>query len=94
MDPLYKHVFDRLEHFYDAVPATTPVRRSMAGWCCSSARGRMAVLRPPRVDASEPPSLADVSAVRERQRKLGLPEAFEWVHDTAPELLSVARSAG
>ncbi|WCN84712.1 GNAT family N-acetyltransferase [Micromonospora sp. LH3U1] len=90
-----KHVFDRLERFYDAVPRDVAgaeehgglvlfVRES-AGWPFYAR---------PRIDATEPPSLADVTSVRERQRKLGLPEAFEWVHETSPELLAVARSAG
>jgi GNAT superfamily N-acetyltransferase len=35
-----------------------------------------------------------VAAVRERQRELGHPEAFEWVHETTPELLEVVRGAG
>ena len=41
-----------------------------------------------------PPSAADITAVRQRQRDLGLPEAFEWVHESTPDLLAVARSAG
>ncbi|MGZ3143374.1 GNAT family N-acetyltransferase [Lentzea chajnantorensis] len=40
------------------------------------------------------PSVADVLAVRERQRSLGVPEALEWVHETTPDLLAVAREAG
>ncbi|AGL15601.1 GCN5-like N-acetyltransferase [Actinoplanes sp. N902-109] len=40
------------------------------------------------------PSAADVTAVRARQRELGVPEEFEWVHETTPDLLAVARSAG
>ncbi|MDG4805257.1 GNAT family N-acetyltransferase [Micromonospora sp. WMMD1120] len=95
MEPRHKHVFDRLEHFYDAVP------RDVAG--AEEHGGLVLFVREhvgwpfyarPRIDATEPPSLADVMAVRERQRKLGLPEAFEWVHETTPELLAVARSAG
>jgi N-acetylglutamate synthase-like GNAT family acetyltransferase len=35
-----------------------------------------------------------VAAVRARQRELGHPEAFEWVHETTPELLEVVRGAG
>ncbi|RZT80028.1 FR47-like protein [Micromonospora violae] len=95
MDPLHKNVFDRLERFYDAVPRDVAAAeehgslvlfvREGAGWPFYAR---------PRIDASEPPSLADVASVRERQRKLGLPEAFEWVHETTPELLAVARSAG
>jgi ribosomal protein S18 acetylase RimI-like enzyme len=36
----------------------------------------------------------DVAAVRARQRELGLPEAFEWIHEVDPSLLSTARTAG
>jgi ribosomal protein S18 acetylase RimI-like enzyme len=35
-----------------------------------------------------------VAAVRERQRELGHPQAFEWVHETTPDLLAVVRGAG
>ncbi|GFJ88283.1 GNAT family N-acetyltransferase [Phytohabitans rumicis] len=48
----------------------------------------------PRLGAAEPPSAADITAARARQRELGAPEAFEWVHETTPDLLAVARSAG
>lgn len=95
MDRLPKDLFDRLERFYDAVPrdvarteehgALVLFVRNGAGWPFYAR---------PRLDATEPPSLADVAAVRERQRELGLPEALEWVHETTPDLLAVARSAG
>ncbi|WP_433386592.1 GNAT family N-acetyltransferase [Micromonospora sp. KLBMP9576] len=87
--------FDRLERFYDAVPRDTARAEDHgtlvlfvpngAGW---------PLYARPRLDATGPPSLADVATVRERQRALGLPEAFEWVHESTPELLAVARSAG
>jgi ribosomal protein S18 acetylase RimI-like enzyme len=48
----------------------------------------------PRLGGAGTPSAADVTAVRQRQRDLGVPEAFEWVHETTPDLLAVARSAG
>ncbi|MEU4780721.1 GNAT family N-acetyltransferase [Micromonospora sp. NPDC023633] len=95
MDLLHKDLFGRLERFYDAVPrdaaraeehgALVLFVREGAGWPFYAR---------PRLDAPEPPSLADVAAVRERQRELGLPEALEWVHETTPDLLAVARSAG
>ncbi|MEH0820557.1 MULTISPECIES: GNAT family N-acetyltransferase [unclassified Micromonospora] len=95
MDPLHSELLARLEHFYDAVPrdvaraeeygALVLFVREGVGWPFYAR---------PRLDATAPPSLADVTAVRERQRELGLPEALEWVHETTPELLTVARSAG
>ncbi|ASW57851.1 GNAT family N-acetyltransferase [Plantactinospora sp. KBS50] len=89
-------LFDRLERFYDAVPRDAAraeqfgslvlfVRESVGGWPFYAR---------PRLDASDPPSAADVTSVRARQRDLGLPEAFEWVHERSPDLLAVARSAG
>ncbi|MFY1595152.1 GNAT family N-acetyltransferase [Micromonospora sp. WMMD737] len=95
MDSLDRDLFGRLEHFYDAVPRDAARTeeygplvlfvREGAGWPFYAR---------PRLDATNAPSLADITAVRERQRELGLPEAVEWVHETTPDLLAVARSAG
>ncbi|MET7834984.1 GNAT family N-acetyltransferase [Micromonospora sediminicola] len=95
MDVVRADALDRLERFYDAVPrdgARTEEFDSLvlfvrdgAGWPFYAR---------PRLDATEAPTLAEVTAVRARQRELGLPEAFEWVHEHQPELLAVARSAG
>ncbi|GHJ13826.1 hypothetical protein TPA0908_18210 [Micromonospora sp. AKA38] len=88
-------VLDRLERFYDAVPRDAArveefdtlvlFVRDGAGWPFYAR---------PRPGATEAATLAEVTAVRERQRELGLPEAFEWVHEHQPSLLAVARSAG
>lgn len=95
MDHVPAELFDRLERFYDAVPRDAARAeefgslvlfvREGAGWPFYAR---------PRLDANRPPSVADINDARERQRELGLPEAFEWVHETSPELLAVARSAG
>ena len=95
MDLARADVLDRLERFYDAVPrdgartedygALVLFVRDGDGWPFYAR---------PRIDATEHPTLADVTAVRARQRELGLPEAFEWVHEHQPDLLAVARSAG
>ncbi|MGC5018047.1 GNAT family N-acetyltransferase [Micromonospora sp. DT47] len=92
---MHKDLFVRLERFYDAVPRDAARAeehgglvlfvRDGAGWPFYSR---------PRLDAAATPSLADVTAVRERQRELGLPEALEWVHETTPDLLATARAAG
>ena len=43
----------------------------------------------PRLGLEHEFTAADVEAVRVRQRELGVPEAFEWVHETTPSLLGV-----
>ncbi|WDZ84297.1 GNAT family N-acetyltransferase [Micromonospora cathayae] len=95
MDHVPAETFDRLERFYDAVPrdgahpetigALVLFVRDGAGWPFYAR---------PRLDSDRTPSLADINDVRARQRELGLPEAFEWVHENSPDLLAVARSAG
>lgn len=86
--------FDRLEQFYDALPrpwarieeigSLVLFVREDEGWPYYAR---------PRI-GSHTPSAADLITCRARQRDLGLPEAFEWVHETTPDLLAVARSAG
>ena len=39
-------------------------------------------------------TVADVRAVRARQRELVIPESFEWIEQTAPEMAAVAAEAG
>ncbi|MEG3637492.1 GNAT family N-acetyltransferase [Micromonospora palythoicola] len=95
MDSERTDLLDRLERFYDAVPRDAArvedhgslvlFVREGPGWPFYAR---------PRRDGTGSPTLADVAAVRARQRELGLPEALEWVHDLNPELLAVARSAG
>ncbi len=88
-------LFDRLERFYDAVPRDSAVAEDIGGLVLfvRSGAGWPYYARP-RLGASEPPSAADITAAQARQRALGVPEAFEWVHETTPDLLAVARSAG
>ncbi|WBB94927.1 MULTISPECIES: GNAT family N-acetyltransferase [unclassified Solwaraspora] len=89
-------LLDRLDRFCDAVPraAARPeelgdyvlfVRKEEAGWPFYAR---------PRVGVTAPPAAADITTVRARQRELGLPESFGWIHEINPDLLAVARSAG
>ncbi|MFD0823388.1 GNAT family N-acetyltransferase, partial [Micromonospora zhanjiangensis] len=84
-------LFDRLERFYDAVPRDT-ARAEDFGPLVLFVRedAGFPYYARPRIDGPGPPSAADLAAVRERQRELGLPEAFEWVHERVPDLLPVA----
>jgi ribosomal protein S18 acetylase RimI-like enzyme len=87
-------VFVRLERFYDAVPRDVAVAEEIGGFVLFVREGEgWPYYARPRPGAGTP-SAADITAVRRRQRELGVPEAFEWVHETTPDLLAVARSAG
>jgi ribosomal protein S18 acetylase RimI-like enzyme len=48
----------------------------------------------PRVGDRPPVTGADVRAVRARQRELLIPESFEWVERTAPDMAAAATDAG
>jgi ribosomal protein S18 acetylase RimI-like enzyme len=48
----------------------------------------------PRVGARPPVTVADVRAVRARQRELLIPESFEWIEQCAPEMAAAAAGAG
>jgi GNAT superfamily N-acetyltransferase len=87
-------VFVRLERFYDAVPRDAAVAEDIGSFVLFVRDGSgWPYYARPRL-GSETPSAADITAVRRRQREVGAPEAFEWVHETTPDLLAVARSAG
>jgi GNAT superfamily N-acetyltransferase len=87
-------VFVRLERFYDALPRSDARAEEFGGLVLFVREGAgWPFYARPRPGA-DTPSAADVTAVRQRQRHLGLPEAFEWVHENMPDFLPVARSAG
>jgi len=87
-------VFVRLERFYDALPRPYARVEDYGGLVLFVREGEgWPYYARPRIGA-ETPSAADITAVRRRQRELDIPEAFEWVHETTPDLLAVARSAG
>jgi ribosomal protein S18 acetylase RimI-like enzyme len=93
---LTREVFQRLEQFYDAVPRDAARAEQIGGLVLfvRDAPGGYPFYARPVIGAADGPSPADVAAVRARQRALGLPEAFEWVHETTPDLLATARAAG
>ncbi|MDQ7904585.1 GNAT family N-acetyltransferase [Phytohabitans sp. ZYX-F-186] len=88
-------LFERLERFYDAVPRDGAHTEDFGGLVLFVRDGPgWPFYARPRLGAHEPPSAADITSVRARQRAIGAPEAFEWVHEVTPDLLAVARSAG
>lgn len=87
-------VFVRLERFYDALPRPRARSEDFGPLVLFVRKGEGWPYYARPVIGADTPSAADITAVRRRQRDLGLPEAFEWVHETTPDLLAVARSAG
>jgi ribosomal protein S18 acetylase RimI-like enzyme len=90
-----RELLRRLERYYDAVPRPAarvePIGplvlfvRSGPGWPYYAR---------PELGGTAPVTAEHVTAVRARQRELGIPEAFEWVDETTPSMRWAARGAG
>jgi ribosomal protein S18 acetylase RimI-like enzyme len=88
-------VIERIDAFCDAVPR----ERARA-----EAIGPLVLFVPvgtgfpyyarPRTGQRSAATAADVRAVRARQRELLIPESFEWVERTAPDMAAAAAAAG
>ncbi|MFJ5927520.1 GNAT family N-acetyltransferase [Kitasatospora sp. NPDC092948] len=88
-------VLARLEEFYDAVPRFSATAeehgpftlfvRTGSGW---HYYGR------PTLGGDGQFTAAEVDRVRARQRELGAPESFEWVHETSPGLRAAVEASG
>jgi ribosomal protein S18 acetylase RimI-like enzyme len=48
----------------------------------------------PRLGSRPPVTAAGIRAVRARQRELLIPESFEWIEQSAPEMAAAAEEAG
>ena len=82
-----------LERYYDEVPRRTATTEEIGPFTLfvqAHARGWPFYARP-SLGRVGPFTAADVQAVRERQRALGVPESLEWVHDTTPALTDAVR---
>lgn len=90
-------LLDGIERYYDAVPRSAAtaedfgpltlfVRRGSTGWHYYA--------RPTPGHHGPATTAGDVRRVLERQRELGLPEAFEWVAEQNPELRAAVEAAG
>jgi GNAT superfamily N-acetyltransferase len=85
----------RLETYFDAVPRTAVPPESHGPFTLfiPEAAGWSYYARPTLgLDTAITP--ADVLAVRDRQRGLGIPETFEWIGEVTPSLCSAAAEAG
>jgi ribosomal protein S18 acetylase RimI-like enzyme len=83
-----------LERYYDTAPRSGADVEDFGPLTLFVARGAWPYYARPTLGEARAPSAGDITKVRERQRERGLPEAFEWVHETTPAMLDAARSAG
>ena len=88
-------LLDRLEQFYDAVPRNAATAESH-GSLTLFVGGEVSwpYYARPTLGHPGPVTAADVQAVRERQRALGVPEALEWVLDTSPSMAGATSATG
>jgi GNAT superfamily N-acetyltransferase len=83
-----------IDAYCDLVPRAAADTEEIGGFTLFVGRpGRTYYARPTNGSMS-PPSRSDIDAVVRRQRELGVPQEFEWVHETSPLLGGIARDAG
>jgi GNAT superfamily N-acetyltransferase len=88
-------LLDRIERYYDLVPRASARIEEHGPLTLFVSTGGWPYYARPRLGAdgrSVRPE--DVSAVRARQRELGVPEALEWVDEVTPGLAAAAAGAG
>jgi ribosomal protein S18 acetylase RimI-like enzyme len=88
-------VFERIDAFCDSVPRERTRAETIGPLVVfvPVGAGFPYYARPCRGDRA-PVTVADVRAARARQRELLIPESFEWVEQTAPEMAAAAAAAG
>lgn len=84
----------RIETYYDAVPRSAARTEEIGPFTLFVGTGAWPYYARPRLGSEHAFTVAEIEAVRARQRELGVPEAFEWVDQTSPSLLPAARAAG
>jgi ribosomal protein S18 acetylase RimI-like enzyme len=87
---------DPIESYYDTVPRASATVEQVGPFTLFVSTASFPFYARPTMFAAQavPIGPADVLAVRERQRELGVPEAFEWVDDMWPGLAEVLRATG
>lgn len=83
-----------IEAYYDAVPRSAARVEEVGPFTLFVGTGAWPYYARPRLGHEHAFTVEEIEAVRTRQRELGVPEAFEWVHETTPSLLAAARAAG
>jgi ribosomal protein S18 acetylase RimI-like enzyme len=87
-------LLERIEAYFDAVPRTAADVEEHGALTLFVTRIPWRFYGRPRLGLAEDVGADDVAAVRARQRELGIPERFEWVHETTPSMAGAAAAAG
>lgn len=88
------NLLERIEHYYDSAPRATARAEEIGPFTLFVAHTGWPFYARPRLGERGPFTVPDLARVRDRQVALGAPVAFEWVDETTPALLPVARKAG
>jgi GNAT superfamily N-acetyltransferase len=82
-----------IDAYCDTVPRDAAAAQEIGGFTLFVGRaGRTYYARP--TIGSVGHTREDIDAVLARQRDLGTPQEFEWIHEMAPDLSATARAAG
>jgi GNAT superfamily N-acetyltransferase len=87
-------LLDRLERYYDTVPRASATAETIGGFTLFVAKEGFPYYARPALGGAQELTVAAALAVLERQRALGVPEAFEWVDEVTPGAASVIGAAG
>jgi N-acetylglutamate synthase-like GNAT family acetyltransferase len=85
---------DDIESYYDTVPRANATVEDFGPFTLFVSTAGFPYYARPKVSFTHAVTAADVTAVRARQRQLGVPEAFEWVGELQPNLAEAVRAAG
>lgn len=86
-----------IESYYDTVPRAAAAVEQIGPFTLFVSTVSFPFYARPTLTAAGPTvgiGPAEVAAVRDRQRELGVPEAFEWVDELQPGLVAQVRRAG
>ncbi|MFC4946390.1 GNAT family N-acetyltransferase [Pseudonocardia sp. GCM10023141] len=87
-------VLERIDRFCDTVPRAWASATDIGPLRLFTRNGKGWPFYARPVPGGGPITMADVQRVRERQRELGVSEAFEWVYAVAPSMADAAEAAG
>lgn len=87
-------LLDRIERYYDAVPRSGARTEEIGPFTLFVSHGGWPYYARPVLGRQATFDDVAVERVRARQRELGVPEAFEWVAETTPDLLAAVQRSG